>query len=305
MTGALWALLAGGGFGLFQALNRRAIQGMDVYTSTFLQLLVSTVVLAAVSLVTQDLGLLRTAPPLALFYFGLAGFVHFFAGWTLLNASQKRIGAARTSPLIGTTPLFGTIIAALALREIPGALALGGILLTVAGVYTISSARAVAPEGITVADADMVTTSPPDWRGIALGLATALCWAISPIFIRHGLRAVPSPLIGVTVGLAASAAAYGGGLWVRQRRTPPRVSREALQFKLAAGVLVGLATWARWVALALAPVAVVLALASVSVPTTILLAPLVAGAHVEQVTPRLWRGAILVVAGSVVLVFYR
>src|SRR4030067_659525 len=66
----------------------------------------------------------------------------------------------------------------------------------------------------------------------ALGLATALCWAISPIFIRHGLRAVPSPLIGVTVGLAASAAAYGGGLWVRQRRTPPRVSREALQFKL-------------------------------------------------------------------------
>jgi len=159
MTGALWALLAGGGFGVFQALNRRAIQGMDVYTSTFLQLLVSTVVLAAVSLVTQDLGLLRTAPPLALFYFGLAGFVHFFAGWTLLNASQKRIGAARTSPLIGTT-LFGTIIAALALREIPGALALGGILLTVAGVYTISSARAVAPEGITVADADVVTRRP-------------------------------------------------------------------------------------------------------------------------------------------------
>ena len=70
-------------------------------------------------------------------------------------------------------------------------------------------------------------------------------------------------------------------------------------------MLVGLSTWARWVALALAPVAVVLALASVSVPTTILLAPLVAGAHVEQVTPRLWRGAILVVAGSVVLVFYR
>src|SRR3972149_3664041 len=167
--GARWALLAGGGFGLFQALNRRAIQGMDVYTSTFLQLLVSTVVLAAVSLVTQDLGLLRTAPPLALFYFGLAGFVPFFAGWPPLNASQKRIGAARTSPLIGTTPLFGTIIAALVLREIPGALALGGILLTVAGVYTISSARAVAPEGITVADADMVTTSPPDWRGGGAG----------------------------------------------------------------------------------------------------------------------------------------
>ncbi len=299
MTGALWALLAGGGFGLFQALNRRAVRGMDVYTSTFLQLLLSAVVLAAISLVTEDLGLLRGVPPAALLAFGVAGFFHFFAGWTLLNASQKRIGAARTSPLIGTTPLFGTLIAALALREIPGTVALLGILLTVGGVYVIS---AVQP-----AEADGANDGPAavDWRGTALGLGTALCWAISPVFIRRGLGDLPSPLIGVTVGMGASAAAYGAALWVRQRRTPGEASREALLIKLAAGILVGLSTWARWVALALAPVAVVLALASVSVPATILLAPLVVGAHLERVTARLWVGALLILGGSLLLVFYQ
>ncbi len=303
MTGALWALLAGGGFGLFQALNRRAILGMDVYTSTFLQLFVSTVILAGISLAARDFNLLRTASAVALLSFALAGFVHFFAGWTLLNASQQRIGAARTSPLIGTTPLFGTIIAALALREIPGAHALVGILLTVVGVYTISSVQSAAT--MIAANGELAVRAGVDWGGTAMGLATALCWAISPIFIRQGLRGVPSPLLGVTVGLAASAAAYGIALGVRQRRTPARATRQALQFKLAAGILVGLSTWMRWVALALAPVAVVLALASVSVPTTILLAPLVAGQHLEHVTPRLWLGAMLIVAGSAVLIFYR
>ena len=46
MSGQLWALIAGVGFGTFQASNRRAAQRLDVYLSTFLQLIVSAVVLA-------------------------------------------------------------------------------------------------------------------------------------------------------------------------------------------------------------------------------------------------------------------
>ena len=42
------------------------------------------------------------------FYFGLAGFIHFFVGWTLLSISQKRIGAARTSAIMGVTPFFAS-----------------------------------------------------------------------------------------------------------------------------------------------------------------------------------------------------
>jgi uncharacterized membrane protein len=79
-------------------------------------------------------------------------------------------------------------------------------------------------------------------------------------------------------------------------------SAGTLGFKLAAGLLVGLSTWMRWIALDRAAVAVVLSVGSISVPTVLLLAPLVVGRHLERVTPRLWFGSGLVVAGSLVLI---
>src|SRR3990172_5883004 len=117
MSGALWAVVAGVGFGVFQSLNRRAVSGMDVYLATFLQLLVSALVLAAISLLTVDVSLVSRAPMEALISFALAGFIHFFIGWTFLNISQKPIGAARTSPVMGPNPRFAAVLAAVTLRE--------------------------------------------------------------------------------------------------------------------------------------------------------------------------------------------
>jgi drug/metabolite transporter (DMT)-like permease len=117
MSGALWAAVAGIGFGLFQSVNRQAIRGMDVWQSTFMQLLGSTLILVAGALATEDIGAALSASPAALGAFVAAGLIHFFVGWTLLNASQKRIGAARTSPLLAATPLFGTVLAAVALGQ--------------------------------------------------------------------------------------------------------------------------------------------------------------------------------------------
>jgi len=68
------------------------------------------------------------------------------------------------------------------------------------------------------------------------------------------------------------------------------------------GVLVALSIWGRWVALDLADVGVVLALNLLAVPTVLLLAPVVAGRHLEHVDPRIWLGAGLVVAGSLILI---
>ena len=44
MSGAWWAVSAGLGFGLFRAINRRAVRGMSVPLATFIPLLVSAVV---------------------------------------------------------------------------------------------------------------------------------------------------------------------------------------------------------------------------------------------------------------------
>jgi hypothetical protein len=76
----------------------------------------------------------------------------------------------------------------------------------------------------------------------------------------------------------------------------------ALALKLAAGVFVALSTWGRWVALDLTGVGIVLALGLMSIPVVLVLAPVVSGRHVEQVTAQIWLGALLVIGGSLLLV---
>jgi len=293
----MWALAAGAGFGLFQALNSRAVTGMDVYVATFVQLFVSSMVLVAISILTEDVGLVFTTPSLAILSFITAGFLHFLIGWTLLNASQKRIGAARTSPLIATVPLFGAIVAAITLTEIPTWLETLGIGLIVYGAYLVSRDNGSSADTPKQKFSAIVRSS---W----MGLAAAFVWGLSPIFIRLGLRDLPSPMLGVTIGVTASTIGYGIVLlWQRNRWLGVPIPREAWVFKLLAGFLVGLSTWMRWVALDLAPVAVVLALTMISSPLVILLAPLISGRHLERVTILLWAGMGLILFGALVLTF--
>lgn len=299
MSGALWALAAGAGFGLFQALNRQAVRGMDVYIATFVQLLVSSIVLVAISLATEDVSLVFSAPVTAILSFVAAGFFHFLIGWTLLNGSQKRIGAARTSPLIATVPLFGAVVAAVALREFPTWLELVGIGIIVLGAYLISK-ETENPENIKNATQRFSALLRASW----MGLAAAFFWALSPIFIRVGLQGLPSPMLGVTIGVTASAISYAIVLlWQRERWFGVPITNEAWTFKLSAGLLVGLSTWMRWVALDLAPVAVVLALTMISSPLVILLSPLISGKHLERVTAMLWAGTGLILFGALLLTF--
>lgn len=310
MIGALWALGSGLGFGVFQALNRRALAGMDVATSTFLQLLVSAAVLGVVSLLTQDLGLIASAPVSALVSFVLVGLIHFFLGWLLLNVGQQLIGAARTGPLLATTPLFGAVLAAIWLHEEPGILTIVGMAITIAGVLVLSGERDDdEPHGDrSVASGDLAVRTRVRSRrraGTLAALGTALSWAVSPIFIREGLAGLPSPLLGVTVSMVASAVVFGVVLSVRRTFAASvrgRVTGAALGVKVVAGVLVGLATWFRWIALDRTTVAVVLSINAVSVPTVLLLAPVIVGHRSERANARLWVGATLVVAGSLVLI---
>jgi uncharacterized membrane protein len=128
-------------------------------------------------------------------------------------------------------------------------------------------------------------------------------WAISPVFTVEGLEGLDSPLLGVTLGMVASVVAYwlivmGRGASLRGAA----IAREVLVFKVLAGVLVALATWWRWLAIDGTDVAVVLALALVSVPIVLFLSPLLVGRHLERVTPKVWVGAGLVVAGGLALI---
>jgi drug/metabolite transporter (DMT)-like permease len=294
MTGALWATLSGIGFGIFQAFNRRAGRAFDVYISTFVLLAGSAIILAMASVLTEDLGQLNGIPFMAYVNFGLAGLIHFYLGWTFLTISQNKVGAARTGALSGTTPLFALFVSALAFNEYLRLPVLAGILMLVAGVYLISFEKnPLAGAGATI------------WRDSLFGLGVAICFSISPIFIRGGLEDLNSPLLGVTIGMGFSALAYGITLLFRRNQIQQGpITRDALWFQLAASVFVGISTWTRWIALDMAPVGVVLALGRLNVPVVLLLTPMLVGRAAENVTLRVWSGAVLIVGGSLILNFY-
>lgn len=136
------------------------------------------------------------------------------------------------------------------------------------------------------------------------GLGIALSFAISAILVRNGLEAFPSPLLGVTIGILASLLAYGGWLfWFRQRRSFAPLSRPAWFFQALAGVLIGLGTWARYIATDLTEVGVVLALGRINTPLVLLLSPIFFGRKQEPVTVKVWIGAGLIILGSVLLIW--
>ena len=294
MTGALWATLAGFGFGIFQAFNRRAGRAFDAYVSTFVLLAGSTVVLAVASVLTEDLAQLNGISAITYVNFGLAGFIHFYLGWTFLTISQNKVGAARTGALAGTTPLFAMFISALAFSEFLRLPVLAGIIILVAGVYLISFEKnPFAGTGATML------------RDSLFGLGVAVCFSISPIFIRAGMKGLNSPLLGVTIGMGISAIAYGVTLLFRRDQIQQGpITRDALWFQLGAAFFVGVSTWARWIALDMTSVGVVLALGRLNVPVVILLSPLLVGKAAENVTLRVWLGAAMIVGGSLILNFY-
>ena len=143
------------------------------------------------------------------------------------------------------------------------------------------------------------------WQRSLAGLATAFCFAVSAVFIRCGLETLPSPLLGVTIGVLVTALAYAILLIVLRRPISlADIPGDTIRFQLLAAILVALSTWARWVALDMAPVAVVLTLGRLNVPIVILLSPLLVGRHLEKVTARVWAGAVLIIIGSLILNFY-
>lgn len=287
MSGVAWAITAGIGFGVFQAVNRRANQGIDAYRATFGLLLVGTLGLAIVSWLTQDVGRLAGAPVSSYLYFSAAGFIHFFLGWTLLALGQQKDGANRTGATVAAMPVVATLLAAVFLGEPLRWAIAGAVALVVIGMVVLSL-RGGTGEG---------TFSVP-WFGIA----SAITWATSPVFIRWGLEGLDAPLLGVTIGLAVATIAYAVALTVTGRWAgDPIPMGKALWLGLA-GVLVATAISAQWTAYRSIEIATAVTLMQLSAPTVIVTAPFVVGFEHERITMPLVLGTGLVMAGSILAI---
>ena len=288
MSGVVWALAAGVGFGVFQVVNRRANQLIDAYRGTFRVLAVATGLLVLSVVSTQDLGLIAEAPPRAFLSFAGAGVIHFFVGWTFLGLSQQRIGASRTGVAIAATPLIGSIMAAMVLDEPLPAVTVVGVVAVVVGVALIA----------TRGNSTGTRSTAIPWYA----LGAALGWGTSPLFIRWGLEGLDSPLIGVTIGLASAAALYAMVLALRLPKIGGTAPGDATPWLVLAGVIIGGATMWQWLAFDRIEISIAITLTQVSTPVVVVGAHLVVGSELERLTWRLVTGMVTVVGGSVLVV---
>lgn len=139
--GILYSIGAAIFFSLSHIAVRRGVSKLGVSTGTVIMLSSGTLTLLLVAFLFEDIQIIFTANFSGLFYFAIAGIIHFIGGWGFMNASASRIGAARVSALAGMTPLFAAILAFVSLNETVNGYIIMGIFLIVFGIYLITTSR--------------------------------------------------------------------------------------------------------------------------------------------------------------------
>lgn len=286
MNGALWALVAAVGFAFLQASNRKANLVLDAYRTSFGLLVAVEVVLLVRSLAFGDVGLLFSAPPLAVLIFGVTTLFHFVAGWTLLALSQQSIGLARTGALISAAPIIGTLVAALALDERLTVAIAGGVLLAVLGVAMISLSGGIP--------------GSEEWRRPWLALTVAMIWGSTPLLIRLGLERFDHPVEGLTIGLASSVVVYALLLTVTGRWRGP-LPGKAIRWILFGGLCGATAVSAQWLSFDLTTIAIAITIQQLSVLFVIALVPIMFRQAFERINMRFFGGAVLVLMGAIIV----
>lgn len=200
----------------------------------------------------------------------------------LFVAAIGAIGPARTSVLVGTSPVFSVLLAIAVLDEGWQAAIVIGTIVTVTGGALISWEPGMAARRL----------------GVALGLATAVTFAVRDVVARSfsGETVVSAWWSGALV-LGSAFVVLAAMVMVRHRRRAAAAMAEALPEFLASGVMIGLALTTLLAALDRGRVGIVapLSLAAQNV-AVVALATIVFGAR--ERTPRILIAIALVVAGA-------
>ena len=131
--GILGALTAALGWGTDSVLAREGLRKVPPALGTFISLCASLIV-CLIALAISGPG---RYPWHGVLWFMMVGVCNFLVGRQCNFRSTQRLGAARASSLIATSPLFSVVLAVLFTGEQLTLPLLAGVILTVSGVVLI------------------------------------------------------------------------------------------------------------------------------------------------------------------------
>ena len=174
-------------FSIAHVLIRRGLVGSNALTCSLISLATTTTIFWLLVLFLIPLSALWTP---AIGYFVVAGVFAPAIGQTLGYVGMERIGVARSSPIVNTSPIFSSILAVVFLGEIWVAQNIFGTCLVILGVVILSSRN----------------PAQGDWskKDIIYPVLAALAFGISTTLRKTGLMTIQVPLLAaaVTVGTA-------------------------------------------------------------------------------------------------------
>lgn len=277
---AIFSAMGWAGDAVFVRLGTRK---SNIFAAMLVSYAVSIALVWIYLLATTSLDFLRSP---AMVFFLISGCLQPLFARALYYEGFSRIGVARAGPLRGAEPFFATAIAVTLLHEHPTLPVYIGTVLIVASVWVISSRD----------------SGQAKWRlrdaGFPLG--AALVSAISQTLRKQGLKILPNPFVATATVTSTSLVWLLIFVCTTKRTHLLRMKRESLVFFVCASLIACSAQLSNFVAIARGDLSVIIPLLNTTPLFNVVFSALFLR-NVETATPRIVFGAIVMVAGVVLI----
>ena len=263
MFGALLALASAAFFGLNNAALRRGVVKGSVLQAMAITVPFGVPLFAVIAFFLGGFEAMAAWDLAPWLWMIAAGVVHFVAGRYGNYMASKTLGATLSTPIQQGSIVVSLVLAFVFLGETVNPMNVAGILLVVVGPMLVVRRRK------KISEAGKAKGFEPQYGpGLFWGAVCALGYGTSPLFIALGIGegGIADSVGGLLVSYTAAAIVVI--LWVAALGGPKALgsfSRDTSGWFVMSGLFVALSQFFRYVALAVAPVAVVVPIQRLSV----------------------------------------
>lgn len=272
-------------YGASAVLTRKGMRDSNPITGAVVAALVQVVVL---------LGLLLAYPPAridwtAIAYFVASGILASTLGRLLNFMSIERLGVPVSASIIGSSPLFSTLFAVVAIGESVALTTVLGTVFVVIGIALTSGGNKLGSKLLGSA--------------LVIPVMSAAFYGASSIVRKVGLNILPDSVLGAFVGAASSLVSFLLYIVTTKRVAEVRLSRNSVKYFIGSGLAVSAGWLTMFAALSTGSVSVVSALIGTN-PLFSLALSLVFLRETEDINRRIAAGAFAIVAGAAIITLF-
>lgn len=308
MLGAAFALLSAVAFSCNAVLVRRGVVSVSPSQATFITVVVGVPLFLVAAVVSGQVFRVDELAGSGYAYLAAGGVINFVIGRHLNYLSIEALGAARAAPFQSLTLPYSAVIALLFLGEEVSLAMAAGVTLVMVGPLIMVERRIRQPALAVTPGGDATTTGeapfvPRQAEGYLTATLAAVAYGTSPILFRAALEdASGFSMLGGLVSYVAATVVMLALLLLPGRRDQLKALQPAtMRLFFGASFSVFVAQMLRFLALSLAPVAVVLSLERMNSVFTLVLSYRLNRA-LELITLRVVIGILTSLAGALVLV---